>query len=62
LKKKTGRLLTLFEVHVYAKAPAFFHELSDEASLVGIVALPELRLLIQQYFNIMDYVVSPYGQ
>jgi hypothetical protein len=41
------------------KAPelAFsFHELGDEASL------PDLRLLIQQYFDIVDYVVSLYGQ
>jgi hypothetical protein len=40
------------------KAPelAFsFHELGDEASL------PDLRLLIQQYFDIVDYVVSLYG-
>jgi len=30
---------------------------------VGISAiLPQLRLLIQQYFDIADYVGSPYGQ
>jgi hypothetical protein len=48
--------------HVYAKAPTLtysFHELGDGSSLVGIaVILPELRLLIQQYFNIVDYVCS----
>ena len=52
--------------HVYAKAPTraySFHELGDEASLVGIAAiLPELCLLIQQYFDIVDYVGSLYGQ
>ena len=52
--------------HVNAKAPALafsFNELGDEASLVGIaVILPELRLLIQQYFDIMDNVGSLYGQ
>jgi hypothetical protein len=40
--------------HVYAKAPALaysFQELGDEVSLVGIL------LLIQQYFDIVDYVI-----
>ena len=36
-----------------------FHELGYEASLVGIAAiLPHLRWLIQQYFDIADYVGS----
>jgi hypothetical protein len=36
------------------------HELGYEASLVGNSAiLPHLRLLIQQYFDIADYVGSP---
>ena len=52
--------------HVYTKALTLsysFHELVDEASLAGIAAiLPELRLLIQQYFYIVDYVGSLYGQ
>ena len=52
--------------HVYTKALTLsysFHELVDEASLVGIAAiLPELRLLIQEYFDIVDYVGSLYGQ
>jgi hypothetical protein len=53
--------------HVYVKVPALvysFHELGDEASLVvGIVTiLPELHLLIQQYFDIADYFGSLYGQ
>jgi hypothetical protein len=43
--------------HVYAKAPTLAyssHELGEEASLVGIAAiLSELRLLIQQYFDIV---------
>ena len=46
--------------HVYTKTPTLaysFHELGDEASFVGIVAnLPELRLLIQQYFDIVYYI------
>ena len=52
--------------NIYTKAPALtysFHELGDEFSLVGItVILPELRLSIQQYFNIVDYVDSLYSQ
>jgi hypothetical protein len=46
--------------HVYTKTPTLaysFHELGDEVSFVGIVAiLPELRLLIQQYFDIVYYI------
>ena len=46
--------------HVYAKAPTLaysFHEPVDETSLGGIAAFfQELRLLIQQYFNIVHYV------
>ena len=49
--------------HVYTKALTLsysFHELVDEASLVGIAAiLPHLHLLIQQYFDITNYVGSP---
>jgi hypothetical protein len=52
--------------HLYAKAPSLtysFHELGNEASLVEISAiLPEWCLLIQQYFDIVDYVGSLYGQ
>ena len=44
----------------YAIAPTLaysIHEPGDETSLVGIAAfLQELRLLIQQYFNIVHYV------
>ena len=52
--------------HVYAKASELeysFNELGHESSLVGIAAiLPELLFLIQQYFDIVDYVGSLYGQ
>jgi hypothetical protein len=53
--------------HIYSEASittlAFsFHELGDEASLVAITILQELRLLIQQYFDNVDYVGSLYGQ
>jgi len=54
--------------HIYlvAKSTALvylFQELGNEASLVGIAAIvPQLRLLIQQYFDIAAYVGSPYGQ
>ena len=52
--------------HVYAKAPALaysFHELGDEASLMGSAAiLPDQRLLVQQYLDIVDYVGSLYDQ
>jgi hypothetical protein len=68
LLEKHYRALLLsskYNHHVYTKAPAFiysFHELGDEASLVGIAAiLPELCLLIQQYFDIVDYIGSLYG-
>jgi hypothetical protein len=48
--------------HVYAKAPAIaysFHELSDEASLLGITAiLPGFDLLIQQYFDTGVYFTA----
>jgi hypothetical protein len=51
--------------YVHAKATALvysFHKLGNEASLVGIAAIfLELRLLIQQYFDIVDYVGSLYG-
>jgi hypothetical protein len=44
--------------HIYAKAPTLTYSFHG-SSLVGIaVILPELRLLIQQYFNIVDYVCS----
>ena len=46
--------------HVYAKAPTlayWFHEPCDDTSLGGIAAfLQSLRLLIQQYFNIVHYI------
>ena len=51
--------------HIYSVAKAttlvyLFHERSYVASLVGIAAiLIKLRLLIQQYFDIADYVGSP---
>ena len=52
--------------HVYAKAPALgysFHKLGDEASLMEIFTIiPELGLLFQQYFDIVVYVGSLYGQ
>jgi hypothetical protein len=54
--------------HIYSVAKAttlvyLFHERSYVASLVGIAAiLSQLRLLIQQYFDIADYVVSSYRQ
>jgi hypothetical protein len=54
--------------HIYSVAKAttlvyLFHERSYVASLVGIAAiLIKLRLLIQQYFDIADYVVSSYRQ
>ena len=47
---------------VYVKAPSIahsFHELNDESPIVGIAALlPEWCLLIQQYFDIVDYIDS----
>jgi hypothetical protein len=48
----TAHLLSReYNHHVYTKASG------DEASLVAITAiLPELCLLIQQYFNIVDYI------
>jgi hypothetical protein len=52
--------------HVYDKTPWLaysFHELGGDASLVGIIViLPELSLLIQLHFNVVDYVGSLYGQ
>ena len=52
-------------LRIYAKATALdysFHKLGNEASLVGVAAiLLELRLLIQQYFDVVDYVGSLYG-
>ena len=40
-----------------------FHELRDEVSLLGItVMLPELLLLCQQYFDIVDCVCSLWGR
>ena len=46
-------------IYSVAKSTALvylFHELGYEASLVGIPAiLPQLRLLIQQYFDITAY-------
>jgi hypothetical protein len=52
--------------HVYTKAPALaysFHDLGNEASLVKIATiLPELRLLIQHYIDIVNYVGSFYGK
>ena len=51
--------------YVYAKATALvysFHKLGNEASLVGIAAiLLELRFIIQQYFDIVDYFGSLYS-
>ena len=62
----THLLSSEYKHHVYTKAPALaysFHDLGDEASLVKIAAiLPELRLLIQHYFDIVNYVGSFYGQ
>jgi len=48
------------EQNHYAHALAYsFRELGDEVYLVGItVILPEMRLLFQQYFGIMDCVCS----
>jgi hypothetical protein len=57
---RTHLLSSECNYHVSAKAPALaysFHELGAEASLVGIAAiLPELPLLIQIYFDIVDFV------
>ena len=48
--------------HFSAKAPTIaylFHELGDEAYIVGItVMLQVMRLLFQQYFDIVDCVWS----
>jgi len=65
-KHYRARLLSSeYNHHMYAKAPPLaysFHELCDKAPLVGSsVILPELRLLIQQYFDIVDYVGSLYA-
>ena len=57
---RTHLLSSECNYHVNAKAPALaysFHELGAKASLVGIAAiLPELPLLIQIYFDIVDFV------
>lgn len=52
--------------HVYTKTPALttysFHELGEKDSLVGSTTiLPQKRLRIQQYVNIVDYIGSVYG-
>ena len=52
------------EAHlISSQSPAsvyLFHELGYEVSLVGVAAiLPHLPFLIQQYFEIADYVGSP---
>ena len=40
-----------------------FHDLGHKDLLVGIVTVrPDLRLLIQQYFDIVDYFGSLYDQ
>jgi hypothetical protein len=40
-----------------------FHDLGDKDLLVGIATdRPDLRLLIQQYFDIVDYFGSLYDQ
>lgn len=56
----------LLKHHGCTNAPALaysFHDLISEAFLVEIAAiLPELLSLILQYFDIMDYVSSLYGQ
>jgi hypothetical protein len=40
-----------------------FHDLGDKDLLVGIATVrPDLRLLIQQYFDIVDYFGSLYDQ
>jgi len=61
LNKRTHLLSS--EHYQYGSAVAYsFNELVDETSPVGIATiLPELRLLIHQYFDIMDYVDSHYG-
>jgi hypothetical protein len=55
---RTHLLGSEYNHHVYANVPALaysFSKLGDEVSLVGTSAiLPELRLLIQQYFYIVD--------
>ena len=59
---RTHLLSSVYIHHVYSKVPALtysFHELGYEATLVGITAiLPELYLLIQQYFDIVDINVG----
>jgi hypothetical protein len=57
---RTHLLSSECNYHVNAKAPTLayaFHVLGAKASLVGIAAiLPELPLLIQIYFDIVDFV------
>lgn len=63
---RTHLLSKEYNHNVYAKAPAHaysFHELGDEACLLGMATnSSRIAFRIQQYFDIMDYVRSLYGQ